>query len=90
MDGAKLVVAMTKGQGAGGPVGADRVESNHDLAAGPCPTATLGRVTLANKNGGKQCRAVRTEVEGEDAFRRIRRGRMALVDTGQIDLSFRG
>ena len=90
MDGAKLVVAMTKGQGAGGPVGADRVESNHDLAATPRPTATLGRVPFANKNGGKECRAVRTQVEGEDTFCRIRRGRMALVYTGQIDLSFRG
>jgi hypothetical protein len=81
---------MTKGQGAWGPVGADRVESNHHLAAAPRPTATLGRVTFADKNGGKQCRAVRPQVEGEDAFRRIRRRRMALVYTGQIDLSLAG
>ncbi len=81
MDGAEFVVVMTKGYGVGRPVGSHRVKGKQDLAAALRPAAMLRRVVLADVQGSENRRAIRSQIEGKDASRRIRRRRMALIGT---------
>ena len=81
MDWAEFMAAMAKGYGVGRPVGSDRVKGELDLAAVLRPAAMLHGVVLADVQGSENRRAIRSQIEGEDTSRRIRRRRMALIGT---------
>ena len=81
VDRAEFVVAMAKSDGAGRPVRTHRIKGKHNLAAALRPAAMLGRVVFADVKRGEDRGAVRSQVEGEDPFRRIGRRRMTLVGT---------
>lgn len=86
VDWAQLVVAMTKRNGPGRSIRPHRVKGKNDLPATLCPAATEGGVVFADVLGGEHGAAIRSEVEGKDPFRRIRRRCVALVDAGKIRL----
>jgi len=77
---------MAKGDWAGRLVRPHGVKRKHDLAAGLHPAAMLGHAVLANVKRVENGCAIRSQVEGEDPFRRIRRRRVALISTGKISL----
>ena len=60
------------------------VERKYDLAAVLHPAAMLGHAVFADVKGVKNGRTVRSQVEGEDPLRRIRRRRVALISTSKI------
>ena len=90
MDRAEYMAAMAKGYGVGRPVGSHRVKGKQDLAAVLRPAAMLDCVVFADVQGSENRRAVRSQIEGEDASRRIRRRRMALISTRGISLRATG
>jgi len=83
---AQLVVTMAKGDRAGRLVRPHGVKRKHDLAAAPHPAAMLGHAVLANIKSVENGCAIRSQAEGENPFRRIRRRRVALISTSKISL----
>ena len=81
MDWAEYMAAMAKGYGVGRSIGSHRVKGKQDLVAVLRPAAMLRCVVLADVHGSENRRAVRGQIEVEDASRRIRRRRMALIGT---------
>jgi hypothetical protein len=77
---------MAKGDRAGRLVRAHGVKRKHDLAASLHPAAMLGHAVLAKVKRVENGCAIRSQVEGEDPFRRIRRRRVTLISTGKISL----
>lgn len=83
---AKFVVTMTKGDGAERPVWPYRVKRKNDLATVMRPTAMLGRIFFADVLGGQRRCAIRSQAERKNTPGSILRGRVPLVDTGEINL----
>ena len=81
VNGLEFVIMMAKSDGMGGPVWAHRIERHHHLAAVLRPTAMLGCVVFADVQRGETCRAIRSQVKGEDPFCSIGRRCMTLIDT---------
>jgi hypothetical protein len=81
---------MAEGYGAGWLVGPHGVKRKHYLAAVLHPAAMLGHAVLANVKRVENGCAIRSQVEGEDPFCRIRRGRVALISTNKISLLLPG
>ena len=86
MNRAEFVVAMTKGNGRGGPFGpiASKVRTIWLplCVQRPCCVASV----FADVQGGENRRAIGGQVEGEDPSRRIGRRRVTLISTGKISL----
>jgi hypothetical protein len=83
---AELVVAMAKGYWAWWLVRSHGVKGKHDLATVLHPAAMLGHLVFANVKGVENGCAIRSEVEGENPFRGIRRRRVALISTSKISI----
>ena len=81
MDWAEYMAAMAKGYGVGRSIGSHRVKGKQDLAPVLRPAAMLGRVVFADIQGSENRRAIRSQIEGENTSRRIRRRRVALIST---------
>jgi hypothetical protein len=77
---------MAKGDRAGRLVGTHGVKRKHDLAASLHPAAMLGHAVFAKVKRVENGCAIRSQVEGEDPFRRIRRRRVTLISTSKISL----
>jgi hypothetical protein len=77
---------MAKGNRAGWLVRPHGIKRKHDLAATPHPTAMLGHAVLADVKSVESGGAIRSQAEGENPFRRIRRRRVALISTSKISL----
>jgi hypothetical protein len=86
VNGAECVVVMTKSDGVGWPVWAHRIEGEHDLGAGLCPAALLGRVFFADVLGGEHGCAIRKQAERKDPPGGIGSGCVTLVRTSEISL----
>ena len=81
---------MAEGYWAGWLVRPHWVKRKHDLAALLHPAAMLSHAVLANVKRVENGCAIRSQIEGEDPFRRIRRGRVALISTNKISLLLPG
>ena len=81
MDWAELMATMAKGYGVGWPVGSHRVKGKQDLATVLRPAAMLRGVVFADVQSSENRRTIRSQIEGENTSRRIRRRRMALIST---------
>jgi hypothetical protein len=77
---------MAKGDRAGRLVRTHGVKRKHDLAASLHPAAMLGHAVFAKVKRVENGCAIRSQVEGEDPFRRIRRRRVPLISTSKISL----
>jgi hypothetical protein len=77
---------MAKGDRAGRLVRTHGVKRKHDLAASLHPAAMLGHAVFAKVKRVENGCAIRSQVEGEDPFRRIRRRRVTLISTSKISL----
>jgi hypothetical protein len=85
-DRAELVVAMAKGDRAGGLVRPHRVKRKDDLAAALHPATMLGHAVFANVKGIEDGCAVRSQVEGKDPFCCVCRRCVALIGTAKVGL----
>ena len=86
MEGTEFVPVMAKSDGPGRLIVAHRVKRKHNLAAVLRPMALLARVAFADVQGGKNCAAVGSEIEGKNTLRRISRRRVPLVNPRHLPL----